>query len=94
MINWTEEDVKFICESMINPAMGQLLKFIESSNDSHCRMIEALTNALDKVSYQQSREIAFLKSIVIKYCNLDPEKLNVARKEFFKYFDEIKENDK
>lgn len=94
MINWTEEDVKFVCNTMINPAMAQLLKFIETSNDSHNRMIEALTNALDRVSYQQSREIAFLKAIITKYCHLDPDKLNVAREEYFKQFDELnkKEN--
>ena len=94
MINWTEEDVKFVCNTMINPAMTQLLKFIETSNDSHNRMIEALTNALDKVSYQQSKEIAFLKTIIINHCHLDPNKLNVAREEYFKQFDEFnnKEN--
>lgn len=89
MINWTEEDVKFVCNTMVNPAMAQLLKFIETSNDSHNRIIEALTNALDKVSYQQSREIAFLQSIITKCCHLDPEKLNVAREEYFKQFDEL-----
>ena len=95
MINWTEEDVKFVCNSMINPAMTQLLKFIETSNDSHNRMIEALTSALDRVSYQQSREIAFLKTVIIKYCHLDPDKLKAAREEYFKQFDELnkKENE-
>ena len=89
MINWTEEDVNFICNTMINPAMAQLLKFIETSNDSHNRMIEALTSALDKVSYQQSREISFLKTIIIKYCHLDPDKLDLIRKEYFKQCDEL-----
>lgn len=94
MINWTEEDVKFVYNTMINPAMTQLLKFIETSNDSHNRMIESLTNTLDKVSYQQSREILFLKTIITKYCHLNPDKLNVAREEYFKQFDELnkKEN--
>lgn len=94
MINWTEEDVKFVCNNIVNPAMTQLLKFIETSNDGNNRMIAALTNALDKVSYQQSREIAFLKTIIISYCHLDPDKLNVAREEYFKQFDELnkKEN--
>ena len=89
MINWTKEDVEFVCNTMINPAMAQMLKFIETSNDSNNRMIEALTNALDRVSYQQSREISFLKTIITQYCHLDPDKLNVARKEYFKQFDEL-----
>ena len=89
MINWTEEDVKFVYNTMINPAMTQLLKFIETSNNSHNRMIESLTNVLDKVSYQHSREISFLKTIITKYCHLDPDKLNVAREEYFKQFDEL-----
>lgn len=94
MINWTEEDVKFVYNSMINPVAAQLVKFIETSNDSHDRMIESLTNVLDKVSYQHSREISFLKTIITKYCHLDPDKLNVAREEYFKQFDELnKENE-
>lgn len=93
MINWTEEDVTFVCNTMVNPAMVQLLKFIETSNDSHNRMIEALTDALDKVSYQQSREISFLKTIITECCHLDADKLNMARKEYFKQFDALnKEN--
>ena len=94
MINWTEEDVKFVCNTMVNPAMTQLLKFIETSNDSHNRMIEALTNALDKVSYQQSREISFLKTIITKYCHLDPDKLKIVREEYFKQFDELNKENK
>jgi hypothetical protein len=70
------------------------MQFIESSNDSHNRVIESLTDALDKVSYQQLREISFLKTVIIKCCQLDPDKLNVAREEYFKQFDELnkKEN--
>lgn len=95
MINWTKEDIEFVCNTMVNPAMAQLLKFIETSNDSHNRMIEALTNALDRVSYQQSREIAFLKTIITQYCHFDPDKLKVAREEYFKQYDELnKENNK
>lgn len=94
MINWTEEDVKFVYNAMIDPAMKQVVNLIESSNDSHNRLIEALTNALDRVSYQNAREIAFLKTIIIRYLHLDPDKLNVAREEYFKQFDELnkKEN--
>ena len=94
MINWTKEDIEFVCNSMINPAMTQVLKFIETSNDGHNRMIESLTSALDRVSYLHAREISFLKTIIINHCHLDPEKLNVAREEYFKQFDELnkKEN--
>ena len=93
MINWTEEDVKFVYNAIINPVAAQLVKFIETSNDSHNRMIESLTDALDKVSYQQAREIAFLKAMVIKCCHLDPDKFNLAREEYFKQYDKLnKEN--
>lgn len=94
MINWTEEDIKFICNTMIMPAMADVVKMIETSNDSHNRTMERIIDALDKVSYQQSREISFLKTIIIKCCHLDPDKLNVAREEYFKQFDELnkKEN--
>lgn len=89
MINWTEEDVKFICNTMVMPAMEQVVKLIESSNDSHNRTIERVVEALDKVSSKQAKEISFLKAIITKYCHLDPDKLNVAREEYFKQFDEL-----
>lgn len=89
MINWTEEDVKFVCNTMINPAMAQMMKLIEKSYDSNYRSIERVIETLDKVSYQQTREIAFLKTIVTRYCHLDPEKLNVAREEYIKQYDEL-----
>lgn len=94
MISWTEEDVKFVCNTMILPAMEQVIKLIETSNDSHNRTFDRVVDALERVSYQQSREIAFLKTIITKYCHLDPDKLNLAREEYFKQYDELnKEND-
>jgi hypothetical protein len=94
MINWTEEDVKFVYNAMIDPVIKQVMQFIETSNDSHNRTIERVVEALDKVSYQQSREIAFLKAIIKRYCDIDPDTFRNIREEYFKQFDELnkKEN--
>ena len=89
MINWTEEDVKYICNNMINPAMEQMGKVIESSYDSHSRVIENVVEALNKVTYQQQRETAFLKMLVMTQLNLSPKKVEELRKEYFKQFDEL-----
>ena len=94
MINWTEEDVKFICNSMINPAMEQIVKLIESSHDSHGRVIDNVIDALNKVTYRQSREIAFLKMLVTTQLNLSPKKVEELRKEYFKQFDELNKENK
>ena len=96
MINWTEEDVKFVCNTMIAPMLEQVTKLIELSNDSHSRTENSIVDALDKLTYQQTRELSFLKTIIINYCHLDPEKLELARQEYFKQFDELnkkKENE-
>ena len=89
MINWTEEDVKFVCNTMITPAMEQMMKFIEKSYDSNYESIKRVVEALEKLSYHQNREISFLKTIIIKYCRLDPDKFNLAREEYFKQYDEL-----
>jgi hypothetical protein len=89
MINWTEEDVKYICNNMINPVMEQMAKIIESSYDSHSRVIDQVVDALDKVNYQQSRETSFLKMLVMTQLNLSPKKVEELRKEYFKQFDEL-----
>ena len=62
MINWTEEDVQFVFDNMVMPAMEQVVQLIESSNDSNDRIFESLTKSLDKVNYQQTREISLLKT--------------------------------
>lgn len=93
MINWTEEDVKFVCNTMIVPAMEQVIKMVDTSCNSNQRSIEAVVSALDKVTTQQAKEISFLKSVIVKCCHLDPDKLNLAREEYFKQCDELnKEN--
>ena len=93
MINWTEEDVKFVCNTMITPALKQVVEFIELSNDSHNRTIERIVEALDHVSEKQAKEISFLRAIIVKHLHLDPTNLNVAREEYFKQYDELnKEN--
>ena len=89
MINWTEEDVKFVCNTMITPAMERMMKLIEKSYDSNYESIKRVIDTLDKLTYQQNREISFLKTIIIKYCHLDPEKLSVAREEYIKQYDEL-----
>jgi hypothetical protein len=93
MINWTEEDVKFVCNTMVMPAMERMMEFVNTAYDSNHRSIKALTNALDRVTQLQAKEISFLKSVIIKCCHLDPDKLNLAREEYFKQFDGLnKEN--
>lgn len=89
MINWTEEDVKFVCNTMIVPAMEQVMKMVDVSYDSNYKSIEAVVGALDKVNYQHKREISFLQTIIIQYCRLDPQKLQLAREEYFKQYDEL-----
>ena len=93
MINWTEEDVKFVCNTMVMPAMERMMEFVNTAYDSNHRSIEALIDALDRVATRQAKEISFLKSVIIRCCHLDPDKLQLAREEYFKQYDELnKEN--
>ena len=89
MINWTEEDVKFICNSMINPAMEQIINLINTSYDSHSKIIDSVVEALSNINYQQQKEISFLKMLIIQHLHLDPQKVDKIRDEYFKQFDEL-----
>lgn len=89
MINWTEEDVKFICNSMINPAMEQIINLINTSYDSHSKIIDNVVEALSNINYQQQKEISFLKMLIIQYLHLDPQEIDKVRDEYFKQFDEL-----
>ena len=89
MMNWTEEDVKFICNNMINPAMEQMMKTIDMSYDSHSRTIDRVVDALGQVSYLQKREISFLRMLIIQYLHLDPKQVDELRDKYFERFDEL-----
>lgn len=94
MINWTEEDIKFVCNTMVMPAMERMMEFVNTAYDSNHKSIKALTDALDRVATLQTKEISFLKSVIIKCCHLDPDKLNLAREEYFKQYDELNKENK
>lgn len=89
MVNWTEEDVKFVCNTMIVPAMERMMEFVNTAYDSNQKSIEAVISGLDRVSTRQAKEISFLKSVIVKCCHLDQNKLNLAREEYFRKYDEL-----
>lgn len=91
MINWTEEDVKYICNNMINPAFELVIQLIES----YCGCVtENTVKTINKIKYQQAREDAFLRTLIVQHLNLDSQKVNELREEYFKKFDELNKEKK
>ena len=67
MINWTEEDVKFICENLINPTIAEIAKTFESydkSNEESLKLvIDAVTKQIREIKYEQERDRRFYRAM-------------------------------
>ena len=73
MINWTEEDVKFICESMIMPAMQEAMKVMDKSNDSLTQCIGIVTDTLAKLASEQRKENYFFRAFIMQQLHMSQE---------------------
>lgn len=69
MINWTEEDVEFICKNIVLPAIMEATKAISENEEklqeieqsSYKKIFNAITNRLNQLDYEQERDRRFYK---------------------------------
>lgn len=98
MINWTEEDVKFICNNMLDPMMKKIMDMMEQDDKMHeehyHKLFDMLIDKIKGVTYAQQRENAFLKQILIHHLHLDIDKFNEAYIQYCKDYDELNKDKK
>lgn len=65
MVNWTEEDIKFICENIMAPLGHELAKIMEEhdkiSSESLERVFDAIINQIKEIRYEQERDRRFYR---------------------------------
>jgi hypothetical protein len=66
MINWTEEDVKFVMNSMIIPCVEELMKFNDISHESYSKMLHMMANRIRELDYERQRDKSFFLSFLGK----------------------------
>lgn len=98
MINWTEEDVKFICNNMLIPISDQIMKAVEQNDKLHeeyySKIFDMLINKIKDITYAQQRENAFLKQILIQHLHLNVDKFNETYIQYCKDYDELNQDKK
>lgn len=76
MIEWTEEDIKFIMNGIINPVTEELLKRDEQTDKTIEGICEIILKHFNKERYDRMRNDAFfLQYLKPLYPNVDINKL-------------------
>lgn len=65
MINWTEEDVEFICKNLLAPMSEELVKVFNSrdklESEALDKVFSVVTDQLKEIKYEQERDRRFYK---------------------------------
>ena len=72
MLNWTEEDVEFICKNIVLPAITETAKAIseneeklqEIQHESYSKIFKTIADRLNQLSYEQERDRRFYKMML------------------------------
>jgi len=76
MINWTEEDVEYLCMNILYPVLEETVKGIvaeqEKLDSITDRMINAIGDAIQDIRYKQERDRRFYKAMFTQLLRLTP----------------------
>lgn len=93
MINWTEEDIKFLCESIMIPMgkeiAGALEHYDEVSAESLNRVFDAVAEQLKQIRYEQRRDRQFYKQMFMAINHLDADGYNKLYEDYCRRYDEL-----
>ena len=86
MINWTEEDVKFIAENIVTPCMQALvdvgLKHDDLSYESYKKIFDVLAHRIRELDYERQKD----KSFFLQLCgSMHHYPLSVMQDEYNRY---------
>lgn len=67
MINWTEEDIEYLCMNILYPVLEETVKGIAAEQEkldaTTDRMISAIGDAIHNLRYEQERDRRFYKAM-------------------------------
>lgn len=93
MINWTEEDVKFVYENMLKPVMEEAAKAtaegIARSTKITDKMFSAIADTIQELRYEMMRDRRFFLGFISEYTHLDKESLYDGYKKWCEEFDKL-----
>ena len=97
MINWTEEDVAFICKNIVLPAIMEATKAIsdneeklqEISQESYKKIFTVITDRLNQLDYEQERDRRFFLQLYSQHAYINYEKMQDVYKNWCEEFDKL-----
>lgn len=97
MINWTKEDVEFICTNIVGPALVETIKGIakeqEKLDEITDRILKSIGNAIQEIRYEQERDRRFHKAmfsdVVLRNTLFTPDSYDDFYKKWCEKFDEL-----
>lgn len=100
MINWTEEDVKFVCEAIVMPIAKEIMETNDRINKSHeesyGRLFDAVIDKLNEISFNRRRDVTFFLDLIAKQEHLDRDGLYNVYNIYCEQYDKLhkeKKND-
>ena len=102
MINWTKEDVEFICNNILQPVIETTIKGIAAEqgklDDITDRMINAIGDAIHDIRYEQARDRMFYKAmytqVLFKNTAITPDAYDEFYKSWCEEFDKLNKEKK
>ena len=103
MINWTEEDVEYICTNILQPVLEVTIKGIANEqiklDEITDRILDSIGDAIHEIRYEQERDRRFYKAmftqLLLKNTMLTPAAYDEFYKNWCNEFDKLnKENKK
>lgn len=102
MINWTEEDIEYLCMNILYPALEETAKGIvaeqEKLDEITDRMINAIGDAIKDIRYKQERDRRFYKAmftqLLLKNTMLTPAAYDEFYQNWCAEFDKLNKEQK
>lgn len=97
MINWTEEDVEYICTNILQPVLEATIKGIANEqaklDEVTDRILDSIGDAIHEIRYEQERDRRFYKAmftqLLLKNTMLTPAAYDEFYKNWCNEFDRL-----
>jgi len=93
MVNWTKEDVEFICTNIVQPALEATIKGIaeatEKSEEITDKFLKIIGDAIQEIRYEQERDRRFYKSLLTQALYMNEASYDNVYKSWCEEFDKL-----
>ena len=93
MINWTKEDIEFICTNIIQPALEVTIKGIAQEQGNldaiTDKILKSIGDAILEIRYEQERDRRFYKSLLTQALYMNEASYDNVYKSWCEEFDKL-----